>query len=319
MADLTGVLTGTSIEKGQDNVITLNKTLLNNLFSDAYFDDANNWKSIIVIYKTPEGQVNDMIFDAALGSPVGNFNPTDKSIDATWEVQAILIQDFDNGSLRLNRGDLTTADFDIVISGVSTTQSAFDPALGSQTGLTYSNNNRTVTTNQNNVLAACSTQVTLDANSKIFYSIEVGNLEAIYTRIGISFSNAAPTSGTFNNSAAIQLNSGASNRILYTLNNAGTGSGSQNVSATIPAIVTGDTVSIALDLSINKVYIRINGVWLGGEPNVSGGFDVLSANSGDWIGLDVYKTCVPQFSNSTGEDFTFPETPTNIPVGYELV
>lgn len=319
MADLTGVLTGTGIVKGQDNVITLNKASLNALFTDAYFDVADNWKSIIVSYLSQDGQINDVSFDAIEVSPTGNFNPTDKSIDSTWEIQSITILDFDNGSLKLLRGDLTVVDFDIVISSILTTQSAFDPALGAQSGLSYSNNNRTVTTNQNNVVAVCSTQATLSASSKIFYSIQVGNLEGVATTISMSFSNSAPTAGVFNNSAGIELTSTASSRILYMLNNAGTGSNSLAVTRTIPEIVEGDLVDIALDKAINKIYIRINGVWLGGEPNVSGGFDVLTSNSDDWPGLDVYKTCKPEWGGATGEDFTFPETPVNVPSGYELV
>jgi hypothetical protein len=118
MADLTGIFEGTSIEKGQSNVITLNKALLNAEFTNTYFDVLTNWKSVIGTYKTPEGQINDVVFDASEASPQGDFNPSALAQNSDWEIQSITIQDFDNGSLKLLRGDLTTADFDIILSVV---------------------------------------------------------------------------------------------------------------------------------------------------------------------------------------------------------
>jgi hypothetical protein len=118
MADLTGIFEGTSIEKGQSNVITLNKALLNAEFTNTYFDVLTNWKSVIGTYKTPEGQINDVVFDASEASPQGDFNPSALAQNSDWEIQSITIQDFDNGSLKLLRGDLTTVDFDIILSVV---------------------------------------------------------------------------------------------------------------------------------------------------------------------------------------------------------
>jgi len=105
-----------SIDKGTENVITLNKADLASdakVVADSYFSDQNNWKSVYVVYKSTLGnQVNDVVFDPSESSPTGNFNPSLKSFD-TWEVQSITILDFDNGSLYIFRDDLTVVDFDI--------------------------------------------------------------------------------------------------------------------------------------------------------------------------------------------------------------
>jgi len=110
-----------SIDKGTENVITLNKADLasdTKVVADSYFSDQNNWNKIFITYKTPEGnQVNDVAFDASEATPVGSFNPSLKARD-TWEVQSITILDFDNGSLKLLRGDLTIGDFDVFLGGI---------------------------------------------------------------------------------------------------------------------------------------------------------------------------------------------------------
>lgn len=122
MADLTGIFNATGIAKGQDNTVTLDKALLEQqaalLEQTAYFQDSANWQRVKAVYITNEGrQVNELLFDATVASPTGNFNPTDKARD-TWEIQSIIIFDFDGGFLRIKRGDLNTADFDIFISGL---------------------------------------------------------------------------------------------------------------------------------------------------------------------------------------------------------
>lgn len=113
MSSLSGVFTATGISKGQSNLITLNKASLNALFTDAYFNTVSNWKQVIASYQTSEGQRNSVLFDASEASPTGDFNPTDKSIDALWEIQSIVISDFDGGYFKLNRSELTVGDFDI--------------------------------------------------------------------------------------------------------------------------------------------------------------------------------------------------------------
>lgn len=126
MANLTGVFTGSNISKGQSNTITLNKTSLNALFSDTYFDTLTNWQRVIAVYKNPAGQVNSVVFNAEDATPVGDFNPSSLAVDGDWEIQRIVILDFDGGRLVLDRGDLTTADFDILLSVVVGTTGGFN-------------------------------------------------------------------------------------------------------------------------------------------------------------------------------------------------
>jgi hypothetical protein len=108
-----------TITKGQANIITLVKADLAanaKVIADSYFSNQANWKRVILDYQTPVGnQVNSVIFDAEQVSPEGNFNPSDKARDGDWEVRSLTIIDFDGGYLKLLRGDLTVAEFDIVI------------------------------------------------------------------------------------------------------------------------------------------------------------------------------------------------------------
>ena len=113
-----------SIDKGVENIIQLSKTdllLHAKVIADSYFSDESNWSKVFITYKTPEGQVNDVIFeDTSVGTPSGSFNPSLKARD-DWDVQSLTILDFDNGSLKILRGDLNVADFDIFISSALTT------------------------------------------------------------------------------------------------------------------------------------------------------------------------------------------------------
>mgnify|MGYP000915159588 CR=1 FL=1 len=142
MANLTGVFNATGIAKGQDNTVTLSKSALETevaaLEQTPYFQDSINWKQVKGVYLTDEGkQINELIFDASLPSPTGNFNPTAQARN-TWEIKAIIIFDFDGGFLKINRGDLTVGDFDILLGiiapsvlntvpgSIITTQNAID-------------------------------------------------------------------------------------------------------------------------------------------------------------------------------------------------
>ena len=110
------------ILKNQDNVFTLDKTALGNeskVTNDAYFTVQSNWKKVIVAYLTDTGsQVEFVTFDATLGSPTSNFRVSDKARDL-WQVDALIIQDFDGGYLRFERDELTTADFDVDFNAVA--------------------------------------------------------------------------------------------------------------------------------------------------------------------------------------------------------
>lgn len=110
------------IQKNVSTSITLNKsTLASNsvVASDAYFSDSSNWNQVIINYQSPVGnQKESLVFDASLSSPTASFLVSLKARD-TFEVQDIVITDFDKGFLKIERADLVTADFDISFGGGS--------------------------------------------------------------------------------------------------------------------------------------------------------------------------------------------------------
>ena len=115
------ILTKPTISKGQANEFDLSKSDLaavSKVVNDSYFSDQTNWSKVIVEYKSAEGNQHEMvIFDASEASPKGNFEVSEKARDS-WEVQSVKIMDFDGGYLKLGRGDLTVADFDIALGSV---------------------------------------------------------------------------------------------------------------------------------------------------------------------------------------------------------
>jgi len=111
-----------SIQKNVSASITLNKSVLavNSIVAaDTYFSDSTNWNQVIINYKSPIGhQKESLIFDASLASPSASFLVSLKARD-TFEVQDIIITDFDGGFLKVERANLTTTDFDISFGGGS--------------------------------------------------------------------------------------------------------------------------------------------------------------------------------------------------------
>lgn len=112
-----------TIEKNSAASISLNKSdlaLISSVVADSYFSDQNNWKNVIVYYRSSVGNQKEILkFDATLASPSTSFLVSDKARDI-FEVQKIIIQDFDGGSIVIPRSELTTAEFDIDTGGGST-------------------------------------------------------------------------------------------------------------------------------------------------------------------------------------------------------
>lgn len=105
-----------SIQKNQSAQFVLNKTELSQLpsiLADTYFSDTSNWKEVILSYKSTTGNQNQILkFDATLSSPSYNLLVSEKAKDL-FQVQRITIVDFDNGSIKIPRSQLTVSDFDI--------------------------------------------------------------------------------------------------------------------------------------------------------------------------------------------------------------
>lgn len=111
-----------SIQKNVSAEFTLNKLELSQLSSvseDSYFSNTDNWKKVIVYYKSSVGKQKEvLIFDATTSSPTANFLISEKS-RGNFQIQRILIKDFDNGTFTIPRSALTVTDFDISISSNS--------------------------------------------------------------------------------------------------------------------------------------------------------------------------------------------------------
>ena len=102
--------------KGQKAQFQLDKAALAALPSVAantYFSDVANWKQVDLIYKSDIGSQKKIVkFDAAQAAPIGYFFASDVARD-TFEIQYIMINDFDGGEFRVNRGELQVSEFDV--------------------------------------------------------------------------------------------------------------------------------------------------------------------------------------------------------------
>jgi hypothetical protein len=108
-----------SIEKNAAASISLNKSTLAAVASvaaDAYYSNSSNWKEVFIYYKSSVGNQREVLkFDATVASPAANFLVSEKARDI-FQVQKIVIVDFDNGSITVPRSQLTVADFDVTLS-----------------------------------------------------------------------------------------------------------------------------------------------------------------------------------------------------------
>jgi hypothetical protein len=119
--DYMSIITKPNIEKGQENVITFAKSELATqakIVSDSYFSNQSNWKQVVLTYESAVGnQMKRVVFDASEATPEGVLELSDKAKNQ-FEVKSLTIFDFDGGYLKLERADLTVAEFDIVIGSV---------------------------------------------------------------------------------------------------------------------------------------------------------------------------------------------------------
>lgn len=109
-----------SIEKNAVAVFTLDKTVLAavaSVVADSYFSDSTKWSEVLIYYKSSEGNQREILkFDATQASPTANFLVSEFARDI-FEVQKIVIKDFDNGSFVVQRSELVAAEFDVDMSG----------------------------------------------------------------------------------------------------------------------------------------------------------------------------------------------------------
>lgn len=105
-----------TITKNSAAQFTLSKSSLAAVASvaaDSYFSNISNWANVILYYKSNPGNQQEILsFDATLASPTADFLASLKSRNV-FEVQQILIKDFDGGYFRVARSELNTAEFDV--------------------------------------------------------------------------------------------------------------------------------------------------------------------------------------------------------------
>jgi hypothetical protein len=102
--------------KGSSTLFTLDKAALATVTSvaaDAYFSNSVRWKSVNLIYKSSTGSQCEVVkFDATLSSPTSKFLVSARARDI-FQIQKIVIKDFDGGEFHVQRSELTTAEFDL--------------------------------------------------------------------------------------------------------------------------------------------------------------------------------------------------------------
>lgn len=108
-----------TIEKNIAASISLNKAALaavTSVASDSYFSNSANWAKVHIYYKSSVGNQKEMLrFDATQATPTASFLVSDKARDE-FQIQKILILDFDNGSFEVPRSALNSAEFDVSLA-----------------------------------------------------------------------------------------------------------------------------------------------------------------------------------------------------------
>jgi hypothetical protein len=110
------IITKPSISKGSAAIFSLSKSeLLQHpmVVADSYFSDSQNWYRINAVYKSSEGSQYEIVeFDASAVTPIGSFLVSTQARDS-FEIQKLLIIDFDGGFLEIPRSQLAFADLDV--------------------------------------------------------------------------------------------------------------------------------------------------------------------------------------------------------------
>lgn len=107
--------------KGTATLFTLDKAALaavTSVAADAYFSDSANWKSVNLFYHSSVGNQHEVVkFEASQSSPTSKFLVSEQSRDI-FEIQKIVIKDFDGGTFEVLRSELTTAEseFDVNVA-----------------------------------------------------------------------------------------------------------------------------------------------------------------------------------------------------------
>ena len=329
------ILTKPTISKGQANEFDLSKSDLaavSKVVNDSYFSDQTNWSKVIVEYKSAEGNQHEMvIFDASEASPKGNFEVSEKAKDS-WEVQSVKIMDFDGGYLKLNRGDLTVEDFDIVLGSVGGGVAGWSTSYYASTAITLSNSNFTATIDNNSGQGAimyADNQIDYNGSEKVYKEITVNHKQRnlTYATVGIRVFDTVPSDFNLSNNSKFDDLSDEvaelywethSSSIKYSINN----ETSRFAGGGFPTISTNDVLMIAIDTSVNKIWFGKNGNWFssgGAAANPAtntGGIDYAAAFAGASNLNNIFIGLMDLDFGNPDPQFTINETPSHTPSGF---
>ena len=103
--------------KDQDNLLKISRLAIKaipKVSSHPYFRKVKNWKHIIFNYASlPENQMEVVLFDGTLAEPTGNLRVSPKARNQ-FNIDSVVLHDFDNGWLTLQREDLDSNEFDFI-------------------------------------------------------------------------------------------------------------------------------------------------------------------------------------------------------------
>lgn len=108
----------TEIVKGDPAQFTLDRNGLSQLSivqADEYFNDVNNWNEISLVYKNEFGGREEAKFNAALLNPQTDFLVSIRA-RGVFNLDAIIIHDFDNGYLLIPKSAISVTDFDLTFA-----------------------------------------------------------------------------------------------------------------------------------------------------------------------------------------------------------
>jgi hypothetical protein len=115
--------------KGSSTLFTLDKAALaavTSVAADAYYSNSARWKSVNLIYKSSTGSQREVVkFDATLSSPTSKFLVSARAKDI-FQIQKIVIKDFDGGTFEVLSSELTTTEFDVDMGEILTTTNPTD-------------------------------------------------------------------------------------------------------------------------------------------------------------------------------------------------
>jgi hypothetical protein len=113
------IITKSNVVKGTPAQFTLSRAGLAEhpvVLADSYFQDSGNWYRVNAVYKSSPGSQYEIVeFDATQSNPVGNFLISNKARD-TFQIEKLVILDFDGGYLEIPRSELVVEDWDVAVS-----------------------------------------------------------------------------------------------------------------------------------------------------------------------------------------------------------